>query len=86
MHNHTHGKMGITNSPIVYELFDKQVLYSDSIEALAYAGLKFNNRTDKNEIIKNLMIKVRDNHTYLNRINFMLDFVNANKNVHIQSL
>ena len=84
--NISYGKMGITNSPIVYELFDKKIIYSDSIEALASAGLKFNNNPHKNKIIKNLMIEVRDNHTYLNRINFILDFVNVNKNVHISSI
>jgi hypothetical protein len=44
-------------------------------------GLEFNNKPEKNKIIKDLMIEVRDNHTYLNRINFILDFIKINKNI-----
>ena len=79
--NISYGKMGITNNSIVYELFDKKIIYSDSIEQLVNESLEFNNRTDKNKIIKDLMIKVRNNHTYLNRIKFILDFINKNINI-----
>jgi hypothetical protein len=79
--NISYGKMGITNNPIVYELFDKKIIYSNSIEILVNDSLEFNNRIDRNNIIKELMITVRDNHTYLNRINFILDFIKINKNI-----
>jgi hypothetical protein len=81
--NISYGKMGITNNPAVYELFDKKIIYSDSIDDLIKKGLKFNNKIDKNKIIKKLMKLVRDNHTYLNRINFILDFIKINKNITI---
>jgi hypothetical protein len=79
--NISYGKMGITNNPTVYELFDKKIIYSDSINELVKKGLEFNNKPEKNKIIKDLMIEVRDNHTYLNRINFILDFIKINKNI-----
>jgi hypothetical protein len=81
--NISYGKMGITNNPAVYELFDKKIIYSDSIDELVKKGLRFNKKKDKNEIIKELMIMVRDNHTYLNRIQFILDFIKINKNINI---
>jgi hypothetical protein len=81
--NISYGKMGITNNLTVYELFEKKIIYSDSIEKLVNESLEFNNKSDKNKIIKDLMIEVRDNHTYLNRINFVLDFIKINKNINI---
>jgi len=81
--NISYGKMGLTNNPAVYELFKKKIIYSDSIDDLIKKGLKFNNKIDKNKIIKKLMKIVRDNHTYLNRIQFILDFIKINKNINI---
>jgi len=73
--NISYGKMGITNSETVYNLFDKNIIYSDSIEKLVKESLEFNKKEDKNIIIKELMIKVRDNHTYINRINFIFEII-----------
>jgi len=84
--NISYGKMGITNNPTVYELFDKKIIYSNSIDELVKKGLEFNDRPDRNNIIRELMINVRDNHTYLNRINFILDIIKINKNVNLSSL
>ena len=73
--NISYGKMGITNSETVYNLFDKNIIYSDSIDNLVTESLEFNKKEDKNIIIKELMIKVRDNHTYINRINFIFEII-----------
>jgi hypothetical protein len=81
--NISYGKMGITNNETVYNLFDKKIIYSENIEELVNEALEFNKREDKFSIIKELMINVRDNHTYVNRINFILDFLQKYKNVHI---
>jgi hypothetical protein len=81
--NISYGKMGITNSETVYELFNKKIIYSDNIEELVDKSLEFNKREDKFSIIKELMIEVRDNHTYVNRINFILDFLKKHKNINI---
>jgi hypothetical protein len=69
--NISYGKMGVTNNQTVYNLFDKNIIYSDSIDNLVKESLEFNKKEDKNIMIKELMIKVKDNHTYINRINFI---------------
>ena len=81
--NISYGKMGITNNKTVYELFDKKIIYSDNIEELVDKSLEFNKREDKLLIIKELMIEVRDNHTYVNRINFILEFLKKYKDIKI---
>jgi hypothetical protein len=81
--NISYGKMGITNNEIVYNLFDKKIIYSENIEDLVKKSLEFNKKKDKFSIIKNLMINVRNNHTYVNRINFILDFLKEYKNITI---
>ena len=73
--NISYGKMGITNNETVYELFNKKIIYSDNIEELVDKSLEFNKREDKFSIIKELMIEVRDNHTYVNRINFIFNLI-----------
>ena len=73
--NISYGKMGITNNETVYNLFNKKIIYSDNIEELVDKSLEFNKREDKFLIIKELMINVRDNHTYVNRINFILNLI-----------
>jgi hypothetical protein len=74
--NISYGKMGITNSEAVYELFNKKIIYSSNIDELVKKSLEFNKNKDRFNIIKELMIEVRDNHTYINRINFILGFLN----------
>ena len=81
--NISYGKMGITNSKTVYELFNEKILYSDNIDELVKKSLEFNKRHDKNNIIRELMIYVRDNHTYINRINYILKFIKDFKNINI---
>ena len=70
--NISYGKMGITNNKAVNELFDNKLIYSDNIGELVKKGLEFEKEKDKFDKIKELMIEVRDNHTYINRINFIL--------------
>ena len=73
--NISYGKMGITNSETVYQLFNKKIIYSDNIEELVDKSLEFNKKDDNFSIIKELMIEVRDNHTYVNRINFIFNLI-----------
>lgn len=82
--NISYGKMGITNSETVYNLFNKKIIYSTDIDELVKKSLEFNKRDDKFSIIRELMIEVRDNHTYVNRINFILDFIKKYKNINIK--
>ena len=69
--NISYGKMGVTNNQTVYNLFEKKIIYNHSIDDLVKKSLEFDKKEDKNIIIKDLMIEVRDNHTYISRINFI---------------
>ena len=64
--------MGITNNEGVNLLFDNKLIYDSNIDNLIKKGLEFENNPEKNKIIKNLMIEVKNKHTYLNRINSIL--------------
>jgi hypothetical protein len=68
--NISYGKMGMTNSEVVYHLFQDKILYSSNIHQLMDMGLQFesNSMEYKQKIIISLMECVRDHHTYLNRI------------------
>ena len=65
------GKMGITNNKIVNKLFDNKLIYSDNIDILVDKALLFEKRDDKYNIIKELMINVRDNYTYISILKFI---------------
>ena len=79
--NISYGKMGITNNKAVNELFNNKLIYSENIEELIKQGLEFEKRNDKFYKIKELMIEIRDNHTYINRIQYIFNylFVKINK-------
>ena len=79
--NISYGKMGMTNNEAVYNLFNKKMLYSNDIPELVKQGLEFDKKENKFDKIKELMIEVRDNHTYINRIHFILDFIKEKKNI-----
>ncbi|MDX8430970.1 MAG: hypothetical protein SNF33_04105 [Candidatus Algichlamydia australiensis] len=69
--NISYGQMGVTNSKRVYELFNRKIIYnSDTAELFndAYRQIP----KISNEEIFELMDFVKENHTYLNRIEFML--------------
>ncbi len=74
--NISYGKMGITNNAIVYELFDKKICYSTDINELMEMGIEFEKKSisEKKNILIPLMKDIRDNHTYINRINLILNF------------
>ena len=74
--NISYGKMGMTNSLVVYELFNKNILFHTDIHELFKMGVHFEQRTDKNTVVQPLMEFVRDNHTYLNRIHTIKQFLN----------
>ena len=73
--NISYGKMGLTNNPFVQELFDNKLLYDDNLCNLLNKGVQFETQSNKNEILKELMEIVRDNHTYLNRVNTIGMFI-----------
>jgi len=74
--NISYGKMGLTNNKIVDDLFENKLIYESDLTKLLIRGLEFEKRVDKNETILELMKIVRDNHTYINRVNTIMKYVN----------
>jgi hypothetical protein len=60
----SYGKLGLTNSKEAYEVVNKLCIYSPKEEDLVDIALSWNNT----EMIKKAMEFVRDNHTYINRV------------------
>jgi hypothetical protein len=71
--NISYGKLGITNSKRVYELFEGRVVYNDDSTKLFFDALDRMKKIKDSEL-KDLVAFVRDNHTYINRINTLLEF------------
>jgi hypothetical protein len=73
--NISYGKMGMTNSAHVNELFGKRLIYHSNIHELMNMGLQFEQQSveEKRKIQIPLMEYVRDKHTYLNRIELILN-------------
>ena len=76
MKNISYGKMGMTNSARVNELFGNRLLYHTNVEELMRMGAEFEQRSveEKRNILVPLMEYVRDRHTYLNRVRLLLDY------------
>jgi len=72
--NISYGKMGMTNSRRVNELFGNRLLYHSNIHELMRMGVEFEQRPveEKRKIMVPLMEYVRDHHTYLNRVELLL--------------
>jgi hypothetical protein len=75
--NISYGKMGMTNSARVQELFGGRLLYHSNIHELMRLGAEFENRSleEKRKILVPLMEYVRDHHTYLNRVELLLRLI-----------
>ena len=84
--NISYGKIGITNSKAVNKLFNNKLIYSNNISELVKKGLEFENDPNKYVKIIELMEEVRDHHTYINRINFIIDFLNEFKHISIKKI
>ncbi len=78
--NISYGKMGLTNNKTVLELFDNKILYSENIHTLMNLGLEFENKDleYKKSILIPLMENIKNNHTYLNRIDLIFRYFDSN--------
>lgn len=68
----SYGHLGITNSPINASFIDNSVICDDNISNLFELGMS--NRHDK-DIIRHQMNIVKNSHTYINRINGLLELI-----------
>jgi len=71
--NISYGKMGITNSQRVYELFEKKIVYNPDTYQLFFDAKKKVDEMPLEELLR-LMDFVKTKHTYLSRIITLLDF------------
>ncbi|MCX5921922.1 MAG: hypothetical protein NTX86_01180 [Candidatus Dependentiae bacterium] len=76
--NISYGQMGITNSKTVYDLFKGKIVYNQDAFQLFYDAQERLRTMDITELYE-LMDFVRDNHTYINRVQSLLDFMNIIK-------
>lgn len=72
--NISYGKMGVTNSRHVYELFEKKIVYNPDTYQLFYDAKQKLETMDREELFE-LMDVVKAKHTYLNRTGALLDFL-----------
>lgn len=70
--NISYGQMGITNSKFVMDFFDGNLIFNADTYQLFYDAQK--NKNDM-ELIKNQMLFVKENHTYINRCRELLEIV-----------
>ena len=72
--NISYAQMGLTNSPRVYEFLDKRIIHNNDTHQLYYDAEKYINNMQVSELHE-LMDLVKEKHTYINRINQILDFI-----------
>ena len=77
--NISYGQLGLTNSLRVFELFQDQIIYNPDTYQLFYDAKAVLEKNPQ-PYIEQLMDFVRDNHTYINRIKILLDFLEIVKN------
>jgi spore maturation protein CgeB len=80
--NISYGQFGITNSKTVYELFGENIIYNSDTYQLFIDAKKYIQSASLEDLYKQMDF-VRDNHTYINRINSLLTLatmVYKNKN------
>lgn len=76
--NISYGQMGITNSETVYNLFNKKIIYNPDTYQLFYDAQNQIKNLQLEQLI-DLMNFVRNNHTYINRINYIFKMINLIK-------
>ncbi len=72
--NISYGQWGITNNKTVYDLFKGRVIYNADTYQLFYDAKKYIENTSPDELYE-LMDFVKNNHTYINRIDVLLKFM-----------
>lgn len=66
--NISYGKMGITNNETVQELFEGKLIYDSDVKNATKKAIEYVKKSEDLELLKSLMIEVRDKHTYINRV------------------
>lgn len=70
--NISYGHLGLTNSESIYNIMDGNCIFNSDVRQLFYDGMQNKNNYD---MIKKGMEYVKENHTYINRINSLLSIL-----------
>lgn len=60
--------MGITNNEVVQELFNGKLIFNTDVSVATQTSIDNVQKGENIELLKELMVEVKNNHTYLNRI------------------
>lgn len=82
--NISYGKMGVTNSARVHELFEGKLVYNPDTYQLFYDAKKRMETLAPNELY-DLVEFVKNKHTYLNRIETLLNFLELTHLLHAEN-
>lgn len=72
--NISYGHLGITNNSFVNDMFGGQLIYDSDPAGLLYKSIDKKNDPKIIPYIQSLMKEVKEKHTYINRVNVLLDF------------
>ena len=78
--NISYGQWGITNNRVVYDLFKGKVIYNSDTYQLFYDAKHYIDNAPISELYE-LMDFVKNNHTYINRIETLLNFMEKALNI-----
>lgn len=70
--NVSYGHLGLTNSKEIYNEMEEHCMYSSNTAELFHIGMENRNNYD---FIQKSMLYVKENHTYINRINSMFSIL-----------
>ena len=69
----SYGHMGYVNSSSVNDVFDGELIYDRNTVELFHKAIDFKNNPNHIEKLKYLMNEVKEKHTYINRINQIIE-------------
>lgn len=76
--NISYGQLGCTNSETVSKVFKNKIIYNSSEHDL-FSSVNNKLKSNYNDLRLELMQDVKENHTYINRINTILNFIEMYK-------
>lgn len=71
--NVSYGCLGISNSKTAYDFFDQEIAYAEDTAELFYIAKEMQENPKTKDLILNQMKKVKEKHTYVNRLQDMID-------------
>jgi hypothetical protein len=73
--NISYGKIALTNNYHAYLLFQGKIIYGKNSHEILVKGIDFQKGPDREKKTQELMEYLRDNHTYINRVQSIQQFI-----------